>query len=112
MRVQGRMAVRCGGGGSVVQQPLVRRGAAAAADRAGSTVEGNPRVGSGVLLRVGLTPPLLKVLMLVIVVVVVIGPQKALLALAQPGDSSAGRLLAGGLLGHDGGAVDVVVLHV
>lgn len=112
MRVQGWVVVHCGGGGSVVQQPLVGRGAAAAADRAGSTIKGNPRVGSGVLLGVGLTPPLLKVLMLVIVVVVVIRPQKAFLTLAQPGDSSAGQLLARGLLGYDSGTVDVVVFHV
>lgn len=108
MGVQGWMVVHCGGGGSVVQQPLIRRGAAAAADGARSPIEGNPRVGSGVLLRVGLTPALLKVLLLVIVV----GPQKALLTLAQPGDSSAGRLLARGLLGYNSRAVDVVVFHM
>lgn len=102
------MVVHCGGGGSVVQQPLIRRGAAAAADGARSAVEGNPRVGGGVLLRVGLTPALLKVLLLVIVV----RPLKALRTLAQPGDSSAGRLLARGLLGYDGRTVDVVVFHM
>lgn len=96
----------------MVQQPLIRRGAAAAADRTGPPTERNPRVGGGVLLRVGLAPALLKVLMLVIVMMVVICPQEGLLILTKPGDSSVHGLLARGLLGHDGGAVNIVILHM
>lgn len=72
----------------MVQQPLIRRGAAAAADRAGPPAEGNPRVGGGVLVRMGLAPALLVVLVLVIVMMVVIRPQEGLLVLTKPGDSS------------------------
>lgn len=100
------------GGGSVVQQPLIRRGAAAAADRAGPPTEGNPRVGGGVWLRVRFAPALLVVLVLMIVVLVVVCPQEALLILTEPGDSSVCGLLAGGLLGHNSGAVYVVILHM
>lgn len=96
----------------MVQQPLIGRGAAAAADRAGPPAEGNPRVGGGVLVRVGLAPALLVVLVLVIVMMVVVCPQEGLLILTKPGDSSVCRLLARGLLGDDGGAVDVIVLHM
>lgn len=96
----------------MVQQPLIRRGAAAAADRAGSPAEGNPRVGGGVLVRVGLTPPLLVVLVLMIVMMVMVRPQEGLLILTQPGDPPVGSLLAWGLLGDDGRAVDVIVLHM
>lgn len=96
----------------MVQQPLIRRGAAAAADRAGPPAEGNPRVGGGVLVRMGLAPALLVVLVLVIVMMVVVRPQEGLLVLTKPGDSSVRRLLAGGLLGDDRGTVDVVVLHM
>lgn len=110
--VQVWVVVHRWGGRSVVQQPLIRRGAAAAADRAGPPAEGNPRVGGGVLVRVGLAPALLVVLVLVIVMMVVVCPQEGLLILAKPGDSSVHRLLARGLLGDDGGAVDVVVLHM
>lgn len=100
------------GGRSVVQQPLIRRCAAAAADRAGPPAEGDPRVGGCVLVRVGLAPALLVVLVLVIVMMVVVSPQEGLLILTEPGDSSVCILLAWGLLGDDGGAVDVVVLHM
>lgn len=102
------------GGGGVVQQPLIRRGAAAAADRAGPPTEGNPRVGGAVLVGVGLglAPALLVVLVLVIMMMVVVCPQEGLLILTEPIDSPVHGLLAGGLLGHDGGAVDVVVLHM
>lgn len=96
----------------MIQQPLIRGGAAAAADRAGPPTEGNPRVGGGVLLRVGLAPALLVVLVLVIVMMVVVCSQEALLILTKPGDSSVYRLLAWRLLGDDCGAVDVVVLHM
>lgn len=67
-------------------------------------------MGGGILVRVGLAPALLVVLVLVIVMMVVIRPQEGLLILTEPGDSSV--LLARGLLGDDGGAVDVVVLHM
>lgn len=100
------------GGRSVVQQPLIRRCAAAAADRAGPPTEGNPRVGGGVLVRVGLAPALLVVLVLVIVMMVVVCPQEGLLILTKPGDSSVRSLLAWGLLGDDSRAVNVVVLHM
>lgn len=63
-------------------------------------------------MRVGLAPALLMMLMLVIVMVVVVCPQEGLLILAEPGDSSVHRLLARGLLGYDGGAVNIVILHV
>lgn len=106
------VVVHGGGGRGVVQQPLIGRGAAAAADGAGSAAEGNPRVGSGVLVGMGLAPALLVGLVLVVVVVVVVGPQEGLLVLTQPRDPSVGRLVAGGLLGDYGGAVDVVVLHM
>lgn len=96
----------------MVQQPLIRRGAAAAADRTGPPTEGNPRVSGGVLLRVGLAPALLVVLMLVIVMMVVVRSQEGLLILTKPGDSSVHRLLARGLLGYDGGAVNVVIFHM
>lgn len=74
----------------MVQQPLIRRGAAAAADRAGPPAEGNPRVGGGVLVRMGFTPALLVVLVLVIMMMVVVRPQEGLLVLTKPGDSSVG----------------------
>lgn len=96
----------------MVQQPLIRRGAAAAADGAGPPTEGNPRVGCGVLVGVGLAPALLVVLVLMIVMMVVVCSQEGLLILTKPGDSSVHRLLAWGLLGDDGRAVDVVVLHM
>lgn len=96
----------------MVQQPLIGRGAAAAADRAGPAAEGNPRVGGGVLVGVGLAPALLVVLVLVIVMMVVVCPEEGLLILTKPGDSSVHRLLARGLLGDDGGTVDVIVLHM
>lgn len=69
-------------------------------------------MGGCVLVRVGLAPALLVVLMLVIVMVVVVCPQEGLLVLTKPGDSSVRRLLTRGLLGDDGRAVDVVVLHM
>lgn len=69
-------------------------------------------MGGGVLVRVGLAPALLVVLVLVIVMVVVVCPQEGLLVLTKPGDSSVCRLLTRGLLGDDGRAVDVVVLHM
>lgn len=106
------MVVHRWGGRSVVQQPLIRRGAAAAADGAGPSTEGNPRVGGGVLVRVGLAPALLVGLVLVIVMMVVVCPKEGLVILTEPGDSSVRRLLARGLLRDNGGAVDVVVLHV
>lgn len=96
----------------MLQQPLIRRGAAAAADRTGPPTEGNPWVGGRVLLRVGLAPALLVVLVLVIVVMVVVRPQESLLILTEPGDSSVCRLLTRRLLGDHRWAVDVVVLHV
>lgn len=63
-------------------------------------------------MRVGLAPALLVVLMLVIVMVVVVCSQEGLLILTKPGDSSVHRLLAQGLLGYDGGAVNIVILHM
>lgn len=60
----------------------------------------------------GLTAGLWVVLLLVVVMVVVVGPQKVLLALAEPCDPAVYSLLTRGRLGHHGGAVDVVVLHV
>lgn len=106
------VVVHCWHGRSVVQQPLIRRRAAAAAYGAGSPAEGNPRVGGGVLVSVGLTPALLLGLMLMIVVVVVVCSEEHLLILTQPGDPSVRRLLAQRLLGDNGRAVDVIVLHV
>lgn len=96
----------------MVQQPLIRRGAAAAADRAGPPTEGNPWVGGGVLLRVGLAPALLVVLLLVIVMMVVVCSQEGFLILSKPGDPSVYGLLAWRLLGDDCGAVNVVILHM
>ena len=110
--VQVWMGVHHWCGCSVVQQPLIRRGTAAAADGAGSSTEGNPRVGGGVLVKVGLTPAMLVRLMLVIVMVVVVCPEEGLLTLAEPSYSSVCRLLAGGLLRNNRWAVDVVILHV
>lgn len=66
-------------------------------------------MGGGVLVKVGLAPALL---VLMIVMMVVVGPQEGLLILTQPGDSPIRRLLARGLLGDDGRTVDVVVLHM
>lgn len=66
-------------------------------------------MGGGVLVKVGLAPALL---VLMIVMMVVVGPQEGLLILTQPGDSPIRRLLARGLLGDNGRAVDVVVLHM
>lgn len=66
-------------------------------------------MGGGVLVKVGLAPALL---VLMIVMMVVVGPQEGLLILTQPGDSPIRRLLARRLLGDDGRAVDVVVLHM
>lgn len=106
------MVVHCWGRRSVVQEPLIRRGAAAAADRAGPPTEGNPWVGGGVLLRMGFAPALLVVLVLVIVMMVVVCSQEGLLILTEPGNSSAYSLLAWRLLGDNCGTVDVVVLHV
>lgn len=103
------MVVHRWGRRSVVQQPLIRRGAAAAADGAGPPTEGNPRVGGGILVRVGLTPALL---VLMIVMVVVVCPKKSILILTKPGDSTVHRLLAWWLLGDNSRAVDVVVFHM
>lgn len=110
--VQDWVMVHCWGRCSMVQQSLIRRGAAAAADRAGPPTEGNPWVGGGVLLRVGLAPALLVVLVLVIVMMVVVRSKERLLILTKPGDSSICRLLARRLLGDYRWAVDVVVLHM
>lgn len=96
----------------MIQQPLIRGGAAAATDRARPPTEGNPRVGGGVLVRMGLTPALLVVLVLVIVMMVVVCPQEGLLILTKPGDSTVYGLLAQGLLGDNRRAVNVVVLHM
>lgn len=112
MGVQVWVVIHHRGGCSVIQQPLIGRSAAAAADRAGSSTEGNPRVGGGVLVWVWLAPALLVGLVLVIVMMVVVCPKEGLLILTQPGDSSVRRLLARGLLGDNGRAVDVVVLHM
>lgn len=106
------MVVHCWGGCSMVQQSLIRGCAAAAADRAGPPTEGNPWVGGGLLVGVGLAPALLVVLVLVIVMMVVVCPQEGLLILTKPGDSSVRSLLAWGLLRDNGGAVDVVILHM
>lgn len=69
-------------------------------------------MGGGVLVGVGLAPALLVVLVLVIVMMVVVCPEEGLLILTKPINSSVHRLLARGLLGDDGRAVDVVVLHM
>lgn len=106
------MVVHGWGGCSVVQQPLIRRGTAAAADRAGASTEGYPRVGGGVLVLVRLAPALLVGLVLVIVMMVVVRPEEGLLIRTEPGDSSVGRLLTRRLLGDNSRAVDVVVLYV
>lgn len=98
--------VHCGGRRSVVQQPLIRAGAATAACRAGATAEGDPGVGGGVLMGVGgaFTPGLL---------LVVVAPSiECLRTVTQPGASVAGPFVAGGLLGYHGRAVDVVILEV
>lgn len=65
-------------------------------------------MSGGVLVRVGLAAS--RLLVLVVVMVVVIGPNEGLLVLPEPSDPP--TLLAGRLLGDDGGAVDVIVLHV
>lgn len=106
------VVVHCWHGRRVVQQPLIRRGAAAAADGAGPSAEGNPRVRGGVLVSVRLTPALLLGVVLMIVVMVVVCSEEHLLVLTQPGDPSVRRLLAQRLLSDNSRAVDVIVLHM
>lgn len=96
----------------MVQQPLIGRGTAAAANRTGPATEGNPGVGGGVRVRVRLTPAILMELMLVIVVMIMVGPKEGLLILTKPGDSSVCRLLAHRLLSYNSWTVDVVILHM
>lgn len=112
VRVQVCLVVHCRRGCCMVQQPLIRRGTAAAADGAGPSTKGNPRMGGGILVRVRLAPALLVGLMLMIMMVVVVCPKEGLLILAEPGDSTVCRLLAQWLLGDNSRAVDVVVFHV
>lgn len=88
----------------MIQQPLIRRGAAATADRAGPPTEGNPWVGGGVLLRL--------VLVLMVVMMVMVCSQKGLLILTKPGDSPVCRLLTRRLLRNHSRTVNVVVLHM
>lgn len=104
-----RVVVHSGGRHSVVQQPLIGAGAATAAGRTRTAAKGDPGVGGGILMGVGgaFAPGLL------LVVVVVVAPSiECLLAVVQPGASLAGPFVAGGLLGHNQRAVDVVVLQV